>query len=144
MLCNVAIFPTREASGKLLNLFLVSNPNDVGDFHQIAVPWIMIFLSCCFACGYVVQVWFMVGLNEEVERFYTMLNFLLDTFVRVHRIKVTEGDRLCSTRNWFDESVELAINERNVAYKDWHVNCQYYQGKERQVMHLICSETKIC
>jgi hypothetical protein len=35
MLCNVAIFPTKEASGKLLNLFMVSNPNDVGDFHQI-------------------------------------------------------------------------------------------------------------
>jgi hypothetical protein len=39
MLCNVAIFPTRGASGKLLNLFLVSNPNDVGDFHQVAVSW---------------------------------------------------------------------------------------------------------
>jgi hypothetical protein len=51
MLCNVAIFPTRGASGKLLDLFLVSNPNDVGDFHQIAVPWSdhdMIFLSFCF------------------------------------------------------------------------------------------------
>jgi hypothetical protein len=51
MLCNVAIFSTREASGKLLDLFLVSNPNDVGDFHHIAVPWSdhdMIFLSCCF------------------------------------------------------------------------------------------------
>jgi hypothetical protein len=39
------------ASGKLLDLFLVSNPYDVGDFHQIAVPWSdhdMIFLSCCF------------------------------------------------------------------------------------------------
>jgi hypothetical protein len=58
MLCNVAIFPTKEASGKLLNLFMVSNPNDVGDFHQIAVPWSdhdMIFLFCCFACGNVVQ-----------------------------------------------------------------------------------------
>jgi hypothetical protein len=50
-LCNVAIFPTRGASGNLLDLFLVSNPNVVGDFHQIAVPWsdhAMIFLSCCF------------------------------------------------------------------------------------------------
>jgi hypothetical protein len=50
-LCNVDIFPTREASGKLLDLFLVSNPNVVGDFHQIAVAWsdhAMIFLSCCF------------------------------------------------------------------------------------------------
>jgi hypothetical protein len=42
MLCNVAIFPSRGASG---------NPNDVCDFHQIAVPWSdhdIIFLSCCF------------------------------------------------------------------------------------------------
>jgi hypothetical protein len=38
MLCNLAIFPTRGASGKLLNMFLVSNPNDVVDFHQIPVP----------------------------------------------------------------------------------------------------------
>jgi hypothetical protein len=50
MLCNVAILPMRGASGKFLNLFLVSNPNDVGDVHQITVPWSdhdMIFLSCC-------------------------------------------------------------------------------------------------
>jgi hypothetical protein len=37
MLCNVAIFLTRGASGKLSDLFLVSNSNDAGDFHQIAV-----------------------------------------------------------------------------------------------------------
>jgi hypothetical protein len=51
MLCNMAIIPTRGASDKLLDLFLVSSPNDVGDFHQIAVPWNdhdMIFLSCYF------------------------------------------------------------------------------------------------
>jgi hypothetical protein len=46
-----------------------------------------------------------------------MLTFLLDTFVHVRRIKVTVGDRLCSVRNWFDESVELANNERDAAYK---------------------------
>jgi hypothetical protein len=51
------------------------------------------------------------------ECFYTMLNFLLDTFVPVRRIRVTEGDRFCSVRNWFDESVKLAVNERDVAYK---------------------------
>jgi hypothetical protein len=33
----VAIFPARGASCKLLNLFLVSNPNYVDDFHHIAV-----------------------------------------------------------------------------------------------------------
>jgi hypothetical protein len=33
------------------DLFVVSRPNDVGDFHQIAVTWSdhdMIFLFCCF------------------------------------------------------------------------------------------------
>jgi hypothetical protein len=47
----VAIFPTKGASGKPLDLLLISNPNGVVDFHQIAVPWCdydMIFLSCCF------------------------------------------------------------------------------------------------
>jgi hypothetical protein len=38
MLCNVAVFLTKAASGKLFDLFLVSNPNDLGDFNQIAVP----------------------------------------------------------------------------------------------------------
>jgi hypothetical protein len=90
MLCNVAIFPTKRASGKLLDLFLVSNPNDVGDFHQIAVlrsNHHMIFLSCCYRRSRVatlykrirdiaqdglllwtgVAVWFMAGVNEKVE-----------------------------------------------------------------------------
>jgi hypothetical protein len=57
------------------------------------------------------------GVNEKAECFYKMSNFLLDTFVSVRRIRVTKGDRLCSNRNWFDESVELAVNERDVAYK---------------------------
>jgi hypothetical protein len=51
MLCNVAICPTRGVSGKLLDLFLVSSPDEVCDFHQIAVPWSdhdMIFVFCCF------------------------------------------------------------------------------------------------
>jgi hypothetical protein len=60
----------------------------------------------------------MAGVNEKVECFYTMLNFLLDTFVPVRRIRVTEGHRLCSVV-W---SVELAINERDVAYKVWNDN----------------------
>jgi hypothetical protein len=44
-------FRTREASSKLLDLLQVSNPNDVGCFHQITVPCNdhdLIFLSCCF------------------------------------------------------------------------------------------------
>jgi hypothetical protein len=51
-------------------------------------------------------VWFMAGVNEKVECFYTMLNFLLDTFVPLRRIKVLKGDRcaigltrVCSLRS---------------------------------------------
>jgi hypothetical protein len=95
-----------RASGKLLELFLVSNPNDVGDFHQIAVLWSdhdMILPSCCFKRSRVATlyksirsfknidrdrllgaaasldcsaVWFMVGVNENVECFYTMLGYI--------------------------------------------------------------------
>jgi hypothetical protein len=38
-------------------------------------------------------VWFVSGLNEKADCFYTMLNFLLDAFVAVRRISNTEGDR---------------------------------------------------
>jgi hypothetical protein len=89
----------------------------------------MIFLSCCFERSRVATlyidrdellgatvsldwsaVWFMAGVNEKVECFYTRLNFLLDTFMPVRQIRVTERDRLCRVRNWIDESVELAVN----------------------------------
>jgi hypothetical protein len=66
--------------------------------------------------------------NEKVECFYTMLNFLLDKFVPVHRIRVTERDRLCSVRNWFDESVKLAVKERDPAYKVCHDNINRVKG----------------
>jgi hypothetical protein len=54
--------------------------------------------------------------------------YMLDTFVPVRRIKVTEGHRLCSVRNWFDESVKLAINERDAAYRVWHDNINRVRG----------------
>jgi hypothetical protein len=38
MLCNVAVFLTRSAFGKLFDLFLVLSPNNLSDFLQIAVP----------------------------------------------------------------------------------------------------------
>jgi hypothetical protein len=161
MLCNVTIFPTRGTSCKLLDLFLVSNPNDVCDFHQIAVHD-MIFLSCCFERSRVAtlykdirsfrdidrdgllraaasldwsSVWFMAGVNEKKECFYTMLNFLLDTFVPVRRIRVTEGDRLSSVRNFFDESMELAINERDAANKVWHDNINRVRGERLWIFY---------
>jgi hypothetical protein len=79
-------------------------------------------------------VWFMAGVNEKVECFYTMLNFLLDAFVPVCLIKVTEGDRLCS--NWFDERVELAINERDAAYKIWHDNINRVRGGRLWILYV--------
>jgi hypothetical protein len=108
-----------DERSELLDLFLVSNPNDVGDFHH-SDPWSdhnLIFLSCCFERSRVAtfyksirsfrdidrdgllgaaasldwsEIWFMAGVNEKVEYFYKMLNFLLDTFVPVRRIRVTE------------------------------------------------------
>jgi hypothetical protein len=60
----------------------------------------------------------MAGVDEKVEYFYTMLNFLLDTFVPVRRIRYTEGDILCSVCNWLE-----------TAYG---------------IMDLISSETQIC
>jgi hypothetical protein len=95
MLWNVAIFPTRRASAKLFDMFLVSNPIDVGDFYQIAFPWSdhdMIFLSCYFERSRVATfykrirsgkdidrdrdglllwtaVWFMAGVNEKMKCF---------------------------------------------------------------------------
>jgi hypothetical protein len=58
----------------------------------------------------------MAGVNEKVDCFYTILNFLLDIFVPVRWIDFTEGDRLCSVCNLFGN----------------------------QVMDLIYSETQIC
>jgi hypothetical protein len=37
MLCNVTTFPTRRASSKLVDLFLVSNPNDVMQRSQLVL-----------------------------------------------------------------------------------------------------------
>jgi hypothetical protein len=65
-----------------------------------------------------------------------MLIFLLDTFVPVRRIKVTEGDRIWSVRNWFDESVELAVNERDAAYKVWHDNINRVRGHRLWILYV--------
>jgi hypothetical protein len=61
-----------------------------------------------------------------VKGFYTMLNFQLD--VLVGRIKITEGDRLCSVRNWFDESVK-----RDAA---WHENINRVRGDMLWILYV--------
>jgi hypothetical protein len=65
-----------------------------------------------------------------------MLNFLLDTFVPVRRIRLTERDRLCSVRNWFDGSVELAVNEKDAAYKVWHDNMIRVRGDRLWILYV--------
>jgi hypothetical protein len=98
----------------------------------------MFFLCCCFERSRVATFHKNIRNFRDIDRngllgaaasldwsafgFYTMLNFLLDTFVYMRRINVTEGDRLSSVRNWVYENVELAINERDAAYKVWHDN----------------------
>jgi hypothetical protein len=81
-------------------------------------------------------VWFIAGVNDKVDCFYTMLHFLLDTFVPVRRIRVTEEDRLCSVRNWFDEDVELAVNARDAAYKVWYDNINRVRGDRLWILYV--------
>jgi hypothetical protein len=126
-----------------LDLFLVSNPNEVSDFHSIAGAWSdydMVFLSCCFERLRVATlykniqgfrdiyrdgllgaaaslnwsaVWFMAKLNEIFECFYTML--------LVRRIKVTKGTDYAAfaigfTRMWSWQSTRemLLIRHDNI------------------------------
>jgi hypothetical protein len=56
--------------------------------------------------------------------------------VPVRRIRVTEGDRLCSVCNWFDGSVELAVNERDAAYKVWHDNINRVRGDRLWILYV--------
>jgi hypothetical protein len=50
------------------------------------------------------------------------------------QIKVIEG--LCSVRTWFDESVELAINEKDAAYKVWQDNIYRERGERLWVLYV--------
>jgi hypothetical protein len=82
------------------------------------------------------SVWFMAGVNEKIKCFYTILNFLLNTFVPVRRIKVIEGDNLCSVRNWFNEIVELVINERDAVNKVWHDYINRVRGDTLWILYV--------
>jgi hypothetical protein len=90
MQCGAMYFSNES---KLLDLFLVSYPNDVGDFHQTAVPWSVherIFFSAVLKDRGFIRYfrdidrdgvlgaasslnwsadWFMAGSNEKVEYF---------------------------------------------------------------------------
>jgi hypothetical protein len=58
----------------------------------------------------------------------------LDTFVPVRRLKVK--DRLCSVCKWFYESVKLAINDKDAAYKVWHENTNKVRGDRLWILYL--------
>jgi hypothetical protein len=71
----------------------------------------------------------------------------------MRRIKVTKGDRLCSVRHWLNESVELAVNEKDAAYKVCHANinrvradrlCIVYVRKRRYADGLVEREYGDC
>jgi hypothetical protein len=152
MLHNVSILPTRPVSNKLLDLFLVSSPNFVHDFHQTFIPWSdhdMIFLSCLFRRQKAAvisksvrifrnldpeevltaavsldwrSVWFFASVNEKIDCFYSLLFQLLEFFAPLRQIKVKEKEDLHGVSNWFDDEVEQAIRERDEAYSVWHGN----------------------
>jgi hypothetical protein len=47
----------------------------------------------------------------------------------------SERGKLCSVRNWFHKSVELAINERDAAYKIWHDNINRVKGERLWIIY---------
>jgi hypothetical protein len=57
-------------------------------------------------------------------------------YMSVRWIKFTKGDRLGSVRNWFDESLELAINERDATYKVWHYNMNRVKGGRLWILYV--------
>jgi hypothetical protein len=52
----------------------------------------------------------------------------------VRRIRLTKGDRLCSVRNRFEESVELAVNERDADY--WQNNIKWVRGDRLWILYV--------
>jgi hypothetical protein len=45
-------------------------------------------------------------------------------------------NRLCSVRNWFDESVELAFNERDTVHKAWKYNINKVRGVRLWIVYV--------
>jgi hypothetical protein len=120
-LCVVAIAPTRAVSGKLLDLFLVSDKSDVVDFFQMLLSCsehVMLFLACRQqrpAVGVVEKhvrsfrhidlsdllqvmsgldwnaVWFKLDLDSKVDYLYGLLSELIEVFALVRTVKVWEG-----------------------------------------------------
>jgi Reverse transcriptase (RNA-dependent DNA polymerase) len=151
MLYNVSLRPTRLVSGKLLDLFLTTDPESVLDYYQHDVCWSdhdMIFMSVnavtptahtvarqvrgfknidqnkLTAAASVLdwtQVLHIPGINNKLDIFYNYLNELLDNFAPLKTIK-SKNTNLNDIAHWCDDTVEEAINARNTAYKIWRSN----------------------
>jgi hypothetical protein len=108
MLHNVAIFPTRRVSGKLLDLFLVSVPAGVNDFYQVTVTWSehdLLFLTC------------RLERPREVAKFYSIRRFRdvsQSKLVGANDVKV-----LSRVRN-----LGFVLNERLTAMDHFRKVCQ--------------------
>jgi hypothetical protein len=50
------------------------------------------------------------------------------------------SETLCSVRNWFDGSVELAVNGRDAAYKIWHDNIKRVRSDRLYVQKRIYAD----
>jgi hypothetical protein len=117
MLYNVSLQPTRQVSGKLLDLFLTTDGPSVSDFYQLNLSWSdhdMIFMSIdviALQAGTIVKkvrnfknivqselleaavlldwesIPFVSGLNAKIEVLYTFLNHLLDVFAPIKYVK---------------------------------------------------------
>jgi hypothetical protein len=147
MLYNVSVVPTRSASGTLLDLFLVSNPQLVADFYQMNVDWSdhdALFLSSGVGVGSLsdAQEWvrsfkgideddfllaaaqldwssimYIPGVNEKVDKFYFLIGSLLDTFAPLKLVKRQQNKSLNAVENWITEEVLQLIEDRDSAYK---------------------------
>jgi hypothetical protein len=128
-LYNVAISPPRAVSGKLLDLFLVSNKSEVVDFFQMPLSWSdhdMLFLACRQqrpAVGVVERhvrsfrkidlsdllevasgldwnaVRFISDLDSKVDYLYGFLSERIDVFASVRTVKVGRSSTLSGIRH---------------------------------------------
>jgi hypothetical protein len=152
MLYNVSDAPTRDASGTLLDLFLVSNPVNIKNFFQTSVPWSdhdAIVLSCDInkGCFDISKKWvrnfkniegddfvhaaaeldwssimYVSGVNEKIDLFYAFIRLLLDTFAPMKLVKLQQNKSLNGVENWITDEILRLIEDRDRAYKLWHDN----------------------
>ncbi len=166
MLYNVSNKPTRQASGKLLDLFLTSN-SSVAGFHQLEVTWSdhdMIFMSVNVKTfqsqpilrkirnfkkitqsdlleSAVLLDWELIksvaGVNVKVEILYEYLNKLLNKFAPIKSIKINQTECINSIEHWCNDQVKNAIVIRNKAYRVWHNNINRRKGDRNWIFYIL-------